>query len=117
MLWNSSTGRQSVDLPAECQISPLKSISVLDVNGDDIMDIVGIGNHFGAEVETARYDAGYGWVVLGNKSGKLQYNSAFNSGIWLPGDGRSLEVISNGKNVELLAFFNNGKAKSYTLKR
>lgn len=117
VLWNNTTGWTSDDLPAECQISPLKSISVLDVNGDDIMDIVGIGNHFGAEVETARYDAGYGWVVLGNKSGKLQYNSAFDSGIWFPGDGRSLEVISNGNNVELLAFFNNGKSKSYTLKR
>lgn len=117
VLWNKTTGWTSDDLPVECQISPLKSISVLDIDGDDVMDIVGIGNHFGAEVETARYDAGYGWVVLGNKSGKLQYRSAFDSGIWFPGDGRSLEVINNGNEVELLAFFNNGKAKSYTLKK
>ncbi len=116
VLWNSATGWTSDDLPSECQISPLKSMSIIDINNDGIKDVVGIGNHYGAEVETARYDAGYGWVLLGSKSGKLQYVSAYNSGIWLPGDGRSLEVVKNGNNVELLAFFNNGKAKSYTMK-
>ena len=114
ILWNTTNGWQVSDLPAECQISPLKSVAVLDVNGDGVDDAV--GNHYGAEVETARYDAGYGWVLLGNKNGNLRYRSAYDSGIWFSGDGRSLEVIKDGNNIDLLAFFNNGNAKSYTLK-
>ncbi|MFT6333880.1 MAG: hypothetical protein ACJATI_000612 [Halioglobus sp.] len=115
VLWNMPTGWVSQDLPAECQISPLKSIVISDVNGDGVNDVIGIGNHYGAEVETARYDAGYGWVLLGNQNNKLQYNSAMNSGIWFKGDGRSIVTVKHGKKLELLAFFNNGKAKSYTL--
>jgi len=117
VIWNMPSGWVVEDLPAECQISPLKSIAVLDVNKDGVDDIIGIGNHFGAEVETARYDAGYGWIVLGNDKNNLRYKSAMDSGIWFRGDGRSLEVIGSGKNAELLAFFNNDKSKSYTFKK
>jgi len=112
VLWNMPTGWSVEELPAECQISPLKSIAVLDLNKDGIDDIVGIGNHYGAEVETARYDAGYGWVVLGSSKNQIRYKSAHDSGIWFRGDGRSLEVIDD----ELLAFFNNDKSKSYKIK-
>ena len=115
ILWNTPSGWIVDNLPAECQISPLKSIAVVDVNGDGIDDVVGIGNHYGAEVETARYDAGYGWVLLGSKNSKLRYQSALASGIWFNGDGRSIEVAKIDGNVQLLAFFNNSKAKSYTL--
>jgi hypothetical protein len=115
ILWNTTTGWEIDDLPAECQISPLKSLAILDINNDGIDDVVGIGNHYGAEVETTRYDAGYGWVLLGSKNGKVKYRSAIESGIWLRGDGRSLEVVKQGNKNEILAFFNNDKAKSYIL--
>ncbi|MFT6783364.1 MAG: hypothetical protein ACJA1A_003304, partial [Saprospiraceae bacterium] len=115
ILWNTPLGWIVENLPAECQISPLKSIAVVDVNGDGIDDVVGIGNHYGAEVETAKYDAGYGWVLLGSKNSKLRYQSALVSGIWFNGDGRSIELMKTDGHVQLLAFFNNSKAKSYTL--
>jgi len=116
VLWNTTNGWESASLPAQCQISPLKSTIVLDVNKDGIDDVVGIGNHYGAEVETARYDAGYGWVVLGDSNRKLKHLTPLESGMWLQGDGRSLETVKSGNKVELLAFFNNGKAKSFELK-
>lgn len=115
ILWNTISGWENSDLPVECQIAPLKSMAVVDVNGDGVVDVVGIGNHYGAEVETARYDAGYGWVVLGSKDSKLRYKSAFDSGIWFRGDGRSVEIIKREGNIELLAFFNNAQAKCYNL--
>jgi hypothetical protein len=116
VLWNLPSGWSSEKLPTYCQISPIKSIAVLDVNEDGIDDMIGIGNHYGAEVETARYDAGYGWVLLGNKDQKLTYKSAYESGLYHRGDGRSLSVIEEGSNTEVIAFYNNDKAISYKLK-
>ena len=99
------------ELPSATQIAPLKATAVADVNGDGIDDVIGIGNHYGAEVETTRYDAGYGFVLLGNDNG-LRYMGPKQAGIWLEGDGRSIQFIDG----ELLAFFNNGPAQSYKLK-
>lgn len=115
ILWNKPTGWRIGELPNECQIAPLKAIASFDVNKDGIEDMVGIGNHFGAEVETARYDAGYGWVVLGSKHEELVYLPANRSGLLLSGDGRSLEKIQTKNGTELLAFFNNGPARSFSL--
>lgn len=98
-------------LPSATQIAPLKSTVVLDLSGDGIDDIVGIGNHYGAEVETTRYDAGYGFVLLGSGNG-LQYVAPKQAGIWFDGDGRSVEVIDR----ELFAFFNNAPAKAFLRK-
>ncbi|MEM9547565.1 MAG: VCBS repeat-containing protein [Bacteroidota bacterium] len=115
ILWNKPSGWEVAKLPEECQIAPLKAIESIDINKDGIQDMVGIGNHFGAEVETARYDAGFGWVVLGSKDGNLVYLPAYKSGLMLSGDGRSLETVETKNGTELLAFFNNAPAKSYLL--
>ncbi len=115
IMWNKPNGWELARLPAECQIAPLKAIRAFDVNKDGIDDMIGIGNHFGAEVETARYDAGYGWVVLGSKNENLIYVPASKSGLMLSGDGRSLEVVETKDGTELMAFFNNGVARSYSL--
>ena len=115
ILWNKPSGWELARLPNECQIAPLKSVVSFDVNKDGVDDMIGIGNHFGAEVETARYDAGYGWIVLGSKTGDLIYVPTSKSGLWLNGDGRSLELVEAEKGIELLAFFNNAPAKSFSL--
>ena len=41
--------------------------SVGDFNADGFKDIMIVGNHYGVEVETTRYDAGFGGVFLGIK--------------------------------------------------
>lgn len=115
IMWNTAEGWKKEKLPMSCQVAPLKDTALADVNGDGVLDIIGIGNHYGAEVETARYDGGYGWVLLGDKSGNMKYVSAKESGIWFKGDGRSLQVIDTKKGKELFAFFNNAPARSYKL--
>jgi len=116
ILWNKNSGWESSRLPEMCQISPLKSTAVVDVNGDGLQDIIGIGNHYGAEVETARYDAGYGWVLLGNSDRRPKYISAKEAGLWLNGDGRSVEVAETKSGKQLIALFNNDKAKAFDLR-
>ncbi len=83
-------------LPVEAQISPVKSSVVSDFNDDGLNDILLVGNHYGVEVETVRYDAGYGLLLLNDKN---HYNGfkalpPIESGVYIPKDSRSIVPIT-----------------------
>ena len=82
ILRNKGNGHFEVqELPKEAQFSPTLGIEVCDVNNDGLLDIFGVGNVNDAEVETIRYDASKGYVLLGNDAGNYRFlndNSYFN---------------------------------------
>ena len=83
ILKNKGNGQfEIIELPNEAQFSPTLNIEVADVNNDGYLDIFGVGNINDSEVETIRYDASKGYVLLGNKTGSYQFlndNSYFNN--------------------------------------
>ncbi|PWH83927.1 hypothetical protein DIS18_05075 [Algibacter marinivivus] len=81
-------------LPIEAQISPIKSSIVRDFNNDGVKDILIVGNHYGVEVETVRYDAGFGLVLLGDNNNNFNPISPIDSGLHLPYDTRSINQIT-----------------------
>lgn len=87
-------------LPLQAQISPIKSTLVLDFNKDGHKDIITVGNHYGVEVETTRYDAGIGSVLLGDGKNKFQKLSPLESGFYVPEDSRSIsQIVQPNKNL------------------
>jgi len=103
-------------MPNAVQISPIKSSLVTDVNKDGIMDIVIAGNHYGVEVETTRYDAGYGGVLLGTSEGNYIVQSPKESGFFVPFDSRMLSQLTiNGKEV-IVVTNNNDELKFFGIK-
>ncbi|WP_299113566.1 VCBS repeat-containing protein [uncultured Winogradskyella sp.] len=84
-------------LPNEAQVSPIKSSIIMDVNQDGYQDILTVGNHYGVEVETTRYDAGFGSVLLGDGNNNFQFMSPIKSGFYVPYDSRN--VIKIGDNI------------------
>ncbi len=102
-------------LPIEAQMSPIKDIEVLDINGDTHLDFIFTGNHFPSEVETVRYDAGKGGVMLGDGTGNFSFMNPDKSGIYIDCDSRDLEIVKvNGKQV-LFNTCNNGPVLSFEL--
>jgi hypothetical protein len=67
-------------LPIEAQKSPSLDFEIIDVNNDGFKDIIGVGNLYDAEVETIRYDASQGYILLGNEKGTFKplIGSGFN---------------------------------------
>ncbi len=100
-------------LPMQVQISPLKSALVLDVNKDGYKDIITVGNHFGVEVETTRYDAGIGSVLLGDGKNTFEKLSPLESGFCVPMDSRSISLIPN-KNL-IIVTNNNAPLSTFNL--
>lgn len=93
-------------LPNEAQISPIKSTMVYDINKDGFKDIITVGNHYGVEVETTRYDAGFGAVLLGDGKTNFKFISPNKSGFYVPFDSRDIKQL-HLKNKSVIVVTNN----------
>ncbi|MFT7386588.1 MAG: hypothetical protein ACI82E_001354, partial [Nonlabens sp.] len=99
-------------LPNEAQIAPIKSALVIDIDNDGYKDIITVGNHYGVEVETVRYDAGYGTVLLGNGKNNFSFLPPRKSGFYVPSDSRDLKQLSiRGNNMYVVT--NNNSSLSF----
>lgn len=98
-------------LPIQAQNAPIKSSIIIDFNKDGVNDILTVGNHYGVEVETTRYDAGIGNLFIGDSHNGFRSLSASESGLYVPFDSRDIKIIDqNGKSLVVIA--NNNAAVS-----
>ncbi len=95
-------------LPTEAQFSPVRDIMVHDFDLNSIPDIVLVGNNHSVRPSYGRYDASYGWCLLGDKNASYLTLMPMESGLKIPGDARKIRSIEvNGKHFLLIAI-NNG---------
>jgi len=106
-------------LPDMAQISPLLGTEFLDLNGDDNIDLVTVGNMYGAEDDVVRYDAGKGLVLLGDGSGGFTPVPLPEAGLVSPFDTRGIVMAKNTGSTDvplvLITAVNQGRAESFKL--
>lgn len=88
----------AIPLPEMAQLSSVNDIVVEDFNGDAHLDLIVAGNLYGSEVETPRNDASYGMLLLGDGRGGFKAIPAFESGLRLEGEVKSIGSISLPEN-------------------
>ncbi len=104
MLINDGKGHyEKKALPNLAQISPIMGAAIADLNNDGHMDVVVAGNLWGAEVETVRYDAGNGLIMLGDGTGELKPMSVMESGLFAARNVKDVIVANNGTPVIVVA--------------
>ena len=99
------------NLPNQVQLSSINDIVTGDFNGDGHLDMVVAGNLYGAEVETTRNDAGYGYLLTGDGRGNFRAVPYAESGIYLPFDTKDLTMIKGINSTIILAANNNDSLK------
>jgi hypothetical protein len=107
ILWNDK-GQWSVQpLPAVVQYSSVHALLPYDVNQDGKTDLILAGNHFWNKPEVGTQAGAYGWVLLnkGNKAWQVLHPAE--SGLWLPGACKHLELIKGNGRKYLIAARNN----------
>ncbi|WP_299098862.1 VCBS repeat-containing protein [uncultured Winogradskyella sp.] len=104
-------------LPIEAQVTPIKSSIVMDFNNDGNSDILTIGNHYGVEVETTRYDAGFGNVLLNDGNNNFENLSTSQSGFYIPADSRDAKVLKCGKKSILIISNNDSAVSAFEIKK
>ena len=116
---NDGKGRFTiVPLPTQAQFSVLDGITVGDYDGDGNLDVLINGNDYGTEPIIGRYDALNGLLLKGDGKGNFTPLSILKSGIYIPGDGKSLVQLRSSKGKLLVAASQNkGALKVFELKR
>jgi len=82
------------ELPWEAQITAYKSAAICDANGDQLPDLLLMGNFYDNNVQMGRYDADYGTLLL-NK-GKGAFEALPFNGLIVKGQVRKMSPIQIG---------------------
>ncbi|NCI47117.1 VCBS repeat-containing protein [Sediminibacterium soli] len=118
-LRNDGNGKFTLQpLPVQAQFSVLNGMVVDDFTGDGKPDVLINGNDYGTEVSVGRYDALNGLLLKGDGKGNFTPLSILESGVYIPGNGKSLVKLrgANGKYL-LAAAQNRGPMKILALKK
>jgi hypothetical protein len=83
-------------LPNEAQVSPVFGLLTNDYNKDGKPDILISGNFYAPEVETTRYDASIGALLLGDGKNGFKPVHLMESGFYAPVDTRGMVPIKLG---------------------
>ncbi len=89
-------------LPVISQASPIFGSQVIDVNRDGNVDILHVGNFYGPDRDTWRFDAGIGEVLLGDGNGEFTPIPNIQTGFYVPNEARSMIMLPNQDKHELL---------------
>ena len=95
-------------LPMMAQTGPVFGMLTEDVDQDGHLDVLLVGNNYGADVQLGRYDALKGLLLRGNGRGYFQATTLSRSGFCAERDARSLvELLTAGSGQALYLVANN----------
>jgi len=113
VVMNTPDGFVSKSLPIEAQFGPTLKTIAKDINGDGILDILGGGSIYNAEIETVRFDGSKGYVLLGLGNGEFEY--VHDKDFIQKGDVKDLiDIKINGKE-HLMVLKNSGQSQLFQL--
>ncbi len=81
-------------LPSYAQVSPINGILVRDLTGQGLLDVYCVGNNYGPEPSTGRFDGGVGLLLKGDGHGGLTPIPAWRSGLVAGGDARNVVAVA-----------------------
>lgn len=88
-------------MPWQAQLSSYRDAIVTDANGDNLPDIILVGNYYDNNIQMGRYDADYGTVLV-NK-GKAHFTAETLNGLAIKGQVRHIRKINiSGKDAYIL---------------
>lgn len=102
-------------LPVEAQMFPVFKTIFIDLNKDGYEDAILAGNIYETEVETPRLDAISGQILLSNGKDAFIPVPYKDSGLYLHGNVKDIEIIQLQNKILLISASNNEPLKTYLL--
>ena len=90
-------------LPENVQWAPVFGCQAQDLNNDENLDFALVGNDYGNEISTGRYDALNGLVLTGKGNGTFNSLNFEKSGFFVPGNAKALAKLRGASGSVLLA--------------
>lgn len=95
------------ELPVAVQLSAIQDILITDLNGDDHLDAILVGNDYAPDVSLGRSDAFQGAQLLGRGDGTFLIETGDVSGMQTAGDARSVKEINMADEERVFLVGNN----------
>ncbi len=114
---NGNKGFEKKLLPVEAQFAPVYAIKVFDYNGDNIQDILLGGNLYRTKPEVGRYDASFGLLLKGLGKGDFSSVAAKESGFFVDGEVRDIEILTVNAEPLMLTSRNNDTMKFFKIRK
>jgi enediyne biosynthesis protein E4 len=102
------------NLPNLAQLSPTFGTQLQDINNDNYIDIILVGNDFMMHPFLGRSDAGNGLVLLNDGSGNFLPQTPSKSGFYVSGNAKSLASLIVKNKMVQLATQNNAPVEAFT---
>ena len=88
-------------LPWKAQLSSYRDAVVVDANGDNLPDILLVGNYYSNNIQMGRYDADFGTILLNKGKGKFEVENI--NGLQIKGETRHIKkILIQGKEAFVL---------------
>ena len=98
LIENLGNGKFKVHiLPLKSQFAPIYDFEKVDLNNDNLLDLLLIGNDYGNEPFIGPYDALSGLVLINNGGNKFEVMEEEKSNFIVPGNARDIEKMTNSK--------------------
>lgn len=94
-------------LPKKAQFSAIQGIIAKDFTGDDIMDMLLVGNFYPFRVQHGPIDAGKGLLLVGAGNGNFNNLESNEFGVWIEGDVRDLKLVNGNHGAYIIISKNN----------
>jgi enediyne biosynthesis protein E4 len=116
---NEGNGKFSIQpLPTRVQWSCVCGIECTDVNNDGNVDLVIGGNEYDLKPQFSRQDASYGHVLLGNGKMDFQWQNFSESGFFVRGQVKHLEMLSDKTGTKYISTaINNEEPRLFKINR
>ncbi len=102
-------------LPMAAQFSPVRDILIRDFDNDGKIDLVLVGNDYSVRPSMVRYDASYGWCLLGEADHVYKTLMPVKSGLIIKGDARKILPIDVSGKHYVVAGINDGNLQIFRL--
>ncbi len=113
---NDGEGNFSINvLPYQAQLSSIRDVLVHDLNRDNLLDIIVVGNDYDFLPQYGRLDASRGDVLINKGLAKFEILSPSQSGFTIRGQGRSIKSITVGQKNILAVLINNEKPQFFEI--
>ncbi len=114
--FNQGAGNFSLQpLTREAQISPLYDFVVGDLDGDQISDVLAVGNFYENNTSLGRQDASLGHWLKGNGDGSFMVVPPGQSGFVVPGPARAVRLLMSPGGRLIVLARNNAPVVVYRL--
>lgn len=92
-------------LPWQAQLSPYRDAVVVDANGDNLPDLLLVGNYYGNNIQMGRSDADFGTILLNKGNGQFEAETL--NGLQIKGQVRHIREINIGNKKAYILARNN----------